>query len=105
MDERTSPVCASLNGTVFSVADQIAHENRASNAETIEELRRCSPWLSGGRKVGDGIGFGRGQGFVQVASRVGEQSFSQSNSPKELQRLGVGMPPYHPYCRTSIVAA
>ncbi|MEM7494930.1 MAG: minor capsid protein [Myxococcota bacterium] len=106
MDERTSPVCAALNGTVFSVADQLEREERACRAETLDELRAVSPWLHA-RDGKDGkpetVGFrGPGHKFVAVARREGK-TFSRLDSPDKLQRLGVGMPPYHARCRTTVV--
>ncbi len=103
MDQRTSAVCAALNGTVFSVGDQVERENRACDAETIQELRSLSPWLSGGAEEGEAVGFRRGRSFVDVAHRAGEK-FRLSGTPGKLQGLGVGMPPYHARCRTTIVA-
>lgn len=102
MDERTSPVCAALDGTVFSVADQVEREERACRAETLDELRAARPWLSQGGADDKAVGFRRGGAFVTVARR-GDKGFALASPSDKLQRLGVGMPPYHAYCRTTVV--
>lgn len=101
MDERTSPVCASLNGTVFSVAQQLQQEERACASETLDELRAVRPWLN---TKGKTVGFYRSdKSFVPVTRAPGAKG-PALHSASELQRLGVGMPPYHALCRTTVVS-
>ena len=111
VDERTTPVCQSLDGTVFSVQAQLQHEEQAAASNSLDELKARSPWLSakqGPQAQGAAttqVGIRSSRGFVPLAHTGGKAGGTKLlHSPQQLQRLGVGMPPYHAHCRTTVVA-
>lgn len=111
LDERTTPICASLNGTLFSVQTQLQHEQQAATCNSLDELKAHHPWLSARHApqargaASQQVGIRRGGAFVAVAqAATGNSGGKLLHSPAKLQALGVGMPPYHGHCRTTVVA-
>jgi SPP1 gp7 family putative phage head morphogenesis protein len=80
MDERTTPICRTMNGKVFEVKqanDQIA---RTSAAKTPADVKSAHPWL-GAEKV--------------------SAIFSKGGT-KGLAKAGLALPPYHFRCRSTV---
>jgi hypothetical protein len=84
LDERTCPVCEALDGTVFSVADGIAHAINIMNAVSPDSLRTISPWPS--------------QNDASV-NNINDSSI------QDLIDQGLALGPYHPWCRCIAVVA
>jgi SPP1 gp7 family putative phage head morphogenesis protein len=78
MDERTSPICRKMNNTVISVKQGIAHRNALMAAETPEDVKAIAPWPTP----------------TQIETLDVDQ----------LSGLGVKVPPFHGFCRSTIVA-
>ncbi len=101
VDERTSQICKQMNGKRFSIKKQLRIETKATEGEELDSLTKKTPWLTT-RQGEDGdvtIGVKRGNGrFTPVATNG-----DLSKSPQNLQRLGIAMPPFHGFCRTTVV--
>ena len=46
MDERTSDICRELNGRIIDVADAVAVRDRLLDAESPEDVKLVTPWIS-----------------------------------------------------------
>jgi SPP1 gp7 family putative phage head morphogenesis protein len=79
MDHRTSAICRFLNGKIISVKKAIEQRNKLMTAKTVDEVKKIAPWYTD----------------KQVAAFEGENKL-----PK-----GIGLPPYHAFCRTTTVIA
>lgn len=77
IDHRTSDICRYLDGKVFEVAAAVDVRDRMIAAETPEEAKEIMPWA----KPDDVV----------------------DRSTRELQELGVVLPPAHGRCRARIV--
>lgn len=80
MDNRTTPFCADMNGTLFTVADGMNQLSNMRAAKTPDGIRSAAPWVSA--KTAAGI---RAKG-----------------GSKALAAAGLALPPYHFRCRTTI---
>lgn len=90
MDKRTSVICRSLNGRIFTVAQGEAHVNRVLSAKSTNDIKRVAGWRrdlsefgvenEGERK--------RGTGSKELSA--------------ELAKAGLSMPPLHFRCRSTI---
>jgi len=76
-DERTSEVCRELDGKIFPLGRAVNQRNMLMTAENPDEVKQISPWLS--------------------AEEI------KGKSTKEINDLGVVMPPFHFYCRTTTI--
>ncbi len=88
LDERTSDVCQNMHGRTFEVKVGLKAFENLENAETADEAKEASPWMSSDSK-----------GNVLLN---GEKVGTLSNS--ELEARGISTPPYHGKCRTTIIA-
>lgn len=79
MDRRTTPICAFMNGRVFTVRDAASLIETVSGATTPEQVKSAHPWLSFSK--------------VQQIGKGGERA---------LANAGLSLPPYHFRCRTTI---
>ena len=86
MDERTTELCAWMNGKKFLVEDAVAHYGKIAGAEAPEDVRRIHPWV--------GMEFLKG-----LSSGPGWQGKKDSES---LMDAGLGLPPYHWLCRSTV---
>jgi len=75
-DERTSPVCDHLNGTIYTVAGAIILREALATAATPDDYKAIAPWP----RLADIEGLGAA----------------------ELQARGVAWPPLHFHCRSAI---
>ena len=115
LDEVTSDQCRWLHGKRFEVAKAVASFEAVEAAGESKAIEKLQPWVRLGR-TSDGeasaLFVDRGGGsrkmLAQVdASGVGESdkigSYSKDVGAAALQKLGVGVPPAHPRCRSTIV--
>lgn len=79
MDERTSDICALLNGTVFEVSDAVDLLDKLRKASTPEEYKELHPWLG-----------------INVLKDL------KSQGADALAEAGVMFPPFHFFCRSTI---
>jgi SPP1 gp7 family putative phage head morphogenesis protein len=86
MDDRTSEICAHLNGKIFTVADAASHLGEVAEASTPEEYKQAHPWLSYGE-------------ILEISPKPGQQSAQDSQA---LADAGVLLPPFHFRCRTTV---
>jgi hypothetical protein len=92
--------------TPFSVRRGAEVLSRATEARTPQEVRRASPFLgegvdaSGRRAVFVGSGETR-----RAIAVVRGDGFESADSPEELSRAGIMLPPFHPRCKCVPVPA
>lgn len=86
LDERTGEICLFLAGQTFSVATGVAQMTRMLEAESPEEIKEISPWLSA-RELEDAVG----------DAKIGSKS-----AEERLAAAGASLPPYHVFCRSTI---
>ncbi len=77
MDERTSDICRELNGRVIPLSRAIEQRDALIAAEDPEDVKTIAPWLRADQLAG------------QSTSRIMD--------------MGIGLPPYHFRCRTTVV--
>lgn len=80
LDVRTSCICRALNGTSFPVEDLQSHKEEMMNADTPEQVKDRSPWLSCER--------------VRSLKAAGTDALIDA---------GVVSPPFHGHCRSSLI--
>jgi hypothetical protein len=85
LDKRTSAICNMMHGRTFTVETGKRIATARVEAETPEDARAASPWLTP----------------AQVENLPG---FSETPEAA-LARAGVAVPPFHGNCRTTIVPA
>ncbi|MEE8150628.1 MAG: minor capsid protein [Nitrosomonadaceae bacterium] len=100
LDERTSPVCRSLNGKRFGVKKQISILEKASQVTDLDQYKKEVPWLRSftdeeGQVV---VGIKQGKRFTKVTVDGKLQGKTST-----LQNKGFAMPPFHGLCRTTVV--
>jgi SPP1 gp7 family putative phage head morphogenesis protein len=95
-DERTCPVCSTMDGKVFSIkqgVDQVAND---LNANTPDDVRAAHPWpsvstINGNEKKG-----------IEPLTKPGPQG---PEDAKKLADKGFALPPYHFRCRCTVDVA
>lgn len=106
LDERTTEICRSLDGTVLAVDDAMAQIDRVVNMSGPEDIYREAPFLEVKKKgddrilqtrVGAEIGRIERSGFGRVDDR-GRVAMFRGGS--QMARVNVGPPPYHHLCRS-----
>lgn len=114
LDEATTEQCRFLHGKTFTVSKGLALYQQAEELDDPEAIKDLMPWPRVGRNA-DGekeIFIQRGGERTTLAtitrSGVGTiddvGSHKNAMSSNELDALGVGLPPYHGLCRTTVVA-
>jgi hypothetical protein len=95
MDERTTEVCALMNGKTMLVSDAQTSMVALDGAKSPRQIKEVKPFVSGGRSddVKDVLSSG--------ALPSGPAELSASDSGK-LNAAGFGTPPYHFRCRSYI---
>lgn len=78
MDDRTTQICAYMNGQVFSVPEGVRQIESVSGATDPSQVKAAHPWLS----------------FSKIKGTSG--------GARGLARAGLALPPYHFRCRTTI---
>lgn len=92
MDERTSDICAELNGKEFPVLEQWDRIQRIVDSDDPEAIKDLHPWHPHDFKdvwKSLGVEVEAGKPITPDAAEV-------------LSRAGFGMPPYHMKCRTTV---
>lgn len=84
LDERTSAICRAMNGRKFEVREAVQLLERAFKVTNPADLKSVHPWISGSK-----------------ASLAELPALSN----KDLKARGHMVPPFHPLCRTVVVAA
>ena len=79
MDDRTTPICRTMNGTKFSISKGKALATYLMTANDPDEVKTLAPWLQ--------------------PEDLGEFSPEDGDSLPG----GMALPPYHFFCRTTIV--
>ena len=82
LDERTSEVCARLHGTIFNVEKSFTFLEEVLQITDPEQLKVMAPF---------------------VPAHKANLHNLENMSAKELQSMGVMVPPFHPFCRTICV--
>lgn len=115
LDEVTTDQCRFLHGKRFSVAKAVERYQQVEESQDPEAVKKLQPWIKVGQNdAGDRVLFvDRGasrkviasvtESGVGVADKMG--SFATTMNEAALQKLGIGTPPYHGRCRTTIVPA
>lgn len=80
MDDRTTPICAFMNGTVFTVKDGESQIARTSAAKNPAQVKQAHPWL----------------GVKQV------KGIFKKGGTRGLVKAGLALPPYHFRCRSTV---
>lgn len=118
LDERTTEQCRFLHGKRFSVSRGLAQYDEAAQLENPEEIKDLMPWprvrnLPDGEEGEKEIFIRRLDGSETQLAIVTRSGFGKiddvgshrdAKSSSELEALGVGLPPYHGLCRTTVVA-
>lgn len=80
MDDRTTQICAFMNGTVFTVKDANDQIARTSLAKNPAQVKEAHPWLAVGKV----------------------KSIFKKGGVKGLVKAGLALPPYHFRCRSTV---
>jgi SPP1 gp7 family putative phage head morphogenesis protein len=107
MDQHTTPYCRFMNGRVFSVQSALDQFDALDRLEDPEAVKDARPWVreavdretgasslwvaKGGARVVLADGLPSGGGGVTYRARM---------SDRDLETLGVSMPPAHALCRS-----
>ena len=113
MDQHTTPYCRFMNGRVFSVGSALEQFDALDRLEDPQEVKNARPWareavngetgastlyvMKGGSRIvlAEGAAPERPDGVVSYRARV---------SDRELETLGVSLPPAHALCRSTCVS-
>lgn len=87
LDQRTSSICYNLNGRIIPVSHMVTVRDKIISAKTPEKAKEYSPWFTD-KQTNE---FVKGKTTKQLLS---------NSATKYL-----GPPPYHFYCRTTLVMA
>jgi SPP1 gp7 family putative phage head morphogenesis protein len=114
LDERTTAACRFLHGKRFSVRRALERFDFLERLDDPEDVKRVAPWVrEGTEKSGARVLYvGRGEARTPVAeivrSAVGQRDavgeFRALATDARLSELGIGFPPYHGLCRTTVLA-
>ena len=88
MDERTTEVCASLDGKTWSLSSAVESVERVEGATTPEQAIDAQPWLSVDKS-----------GQWQAHYSTGNQPIN----PADLEAMGAFVPPLHGNCRSELL--
>lgn len=115
LDERTTEQCRFLHGMTFEVGAGLDRFRRVEEAEDPEQVKEIQPWLrvardESGNKVlfWQDLAGNRTRVAEVVRSGVGTRddtgTFRSAFSSRQLQDMGVSMPPLHGLCRSTVVS-
>lgn len=115
LDEVTTPVCRFMHGKTFSVSQALARFDAVEQMDQPEDIKRLMPWI----RVGTDKTSGRALLYVNgakgrtplagvLSSGVGNRDdrgrFRTLAAGNSLGDVGIGMPPFHGNCRSTILA-
>lgn len=111
LDEATTDICRSLDGTIISVGDAWKHNLAINDIKDPEDIGKVAPFMrtkmnreTGQREVLTGSGKVYAtitRSGIGVADDRGD--FKQGMGAKKLGKEGVSTPPYHHGCRSFTV--
>jgi len=103
-DERTCPICGSLDGQEWSVSTALKHVEKEMSLKDPEDLKYSSPWVYPEMKnnefTGKGLIYKKSTEKIQKANMEVVELESTS-----LSDIGVNCPPIHGNCRCVLVAS
>jgi hypothetical protein len=113
LDEVTSETCRFLNGQQFPVDKSVKRIKQVQESDDPESIVDQMPWIQKG-KNDDGqdiLYYKRGtrSHTVAVIDEPGEGvkdkigTYSEAMASETMMKAGIGMPPYHGSCRTTII--
>ncbi len=113
LDEVTSDVCRFLDGKEFPVEQSVKRIKQVQESNDPEAIVDMMPWISKGKNDdGQDILYykkGDQRRTVCVIEESGEGerdkigTYSDAVATETLTKAGIGMPPYHGSCRTTII--
>ncbi|MDO8945368.1 MAG: hypothetical protein Q7U75_19455 [Desulfobacterales bacterium] len=104
MDEATTPQCSFLNNQIIGVEPTLNYMENAVAKD--EDPRNAFPWIEARKDRSTGQEFleftqdGKTQRFAEKAPG-GEMKYREGWNLEKLIPYGVGMPPYHAFCRST----
>ncbi len=112
LDEKTTDICRFLDGKFINVSDSLGMLERLEGVTDPDQVKTDNPWLSTGTDSdGRYIRIKYPDGREILVARVERSGvgtaddrgeYSESLRMDELQVLGIGPPPYHANCRSTI---
>ncbi len=117
LDERTTNICRGLHGKTLQVSRTLTTFDEVEKLEDPAAIKRAQPWFVE-KLIGSGPDAGKrglflpGKGGSRLAAVVDRSGVGRSDvvgsirwgmSNKSLQNQGVGSPPYHGNCRTTLL--
>lgn len=111
LDERTTDICRTLDGTIIEVKSALDHQKRIAALQNPTDIVTAAPFMreQTDKKTGEKH-ISIGQRRFATVSRSGygapddRGDFKRFISTKKMVKSGVSMPPYHHQCRTMTVA-
>lgn len=113
LDEVTTDQCRFMHGRTFSVAKAVESFERVAESKDDEAVKKFQPWLRIGQNAdGDRVMFVQQGAKRRVVAEVESSGVGTSDkigsyrsklSSGSLQGLGLGTPPLHGRCRSTIV--
>lgn len=98
MDERTTTICAMMHGTILSVESSLGLFDRMEDrVKTVEDLQELMPFM---RVQGKEIVSQNGDRIARIGR---DGNFPGKLSPERMADRGIGMPPYHFRCRSTVL--
>ena len=117
LDERTTNICRGLHGKTLQVSRTLTTFDEVEKLEDPAAIKRAQPWFVE-KLIGSGPDAGKrglflpGKGGSRLAAVVDRSGVGRGDvvgsirwgmSNKSLQNQGVGSPPYHGNCRTTLL--
>lgn len=81
-DSRTSEICWNLHGRILPVSKLTAQRDKLMSSGSVDEVKKIAPWYN----------------IKQVLALI-------KDVPSNKLPEGIGLPPYHGFCRTTTVIA
>jgi SPP1 gp7 family putative phage head morphogenesis protein len=115
LDEVTTPICRFMHGKIFSVSDALARFDKVERMDDPEDIKQVMPWVRHGvdKENGRSVLYVNGaDGRVPLAevlrSGVGNRDdrgeYRAMASDGALASAGVGLPPFHGRCRSTVLS-
>lgn len=89
MDRRTGKVCQFMHGQKFETRQAVGHMNKIIRARSPLEVKNIAPWMRP----------------ADIEAALGNAKAGSPEASAALAGQGQTLPPFHPLCRTEVVAA